>query len=187
MKNLFLLFVVITFSGCASGHFFSYETTPREGTAIELNNDTLKIEAILIPERIKFEIKNLWSSPIKIFWDDATIVVGGQSSKIVHSGIRYGDFEKSMAPTIVPPSATYSDEVVQPDREVAFSDGSWLHVGVLPKYDQGHPEWIKYNLALQGDSLLFYLPIQIEGVEHFYKFSWTIDSVSYRDIQAGDD
>lgn len=187
MKGLFLIFVAFTLAGCATGHFFSYETTPPEGNAIELKNDTLDIGAILSPERIKLSVKNVWTSPIKILWDDASIVVSGQSSKVIHQGVRYGDFEKPMAPTVVPPSATYSDEVVQPDREIPFSDGSWLHIGVLPKYDEGKPEVMKYNLALRADSLLFYLPIQIDGVEHFYKFAWRIDSVSYRNIQAGDD
>ncbi len=185
MKTISFLFICFTLVGCAPGNFFSYETRPPLGIPSVISNDTLKISAVLSKDEIGIDVKNNWSNPFKIIWDDAAIVIAGRSSKIVHNGVQYGDFEKPMGPTIVPPGAVYSDQVVQPDNIFPFGD-SWLHRGVLPKFDGGKAERTQYNLSLQKDSLLLYLPISIGGDEHFYRFSWLIDSVSMRETQMGD-
>ncbi len=187
MKLLLLILAGMFISGCASGHYFTYDTRPPMDTSIEIKNDTLSSDATLGKDRISIAITNNFSSPLKIVWDDASIVVAGQASKVVHIGVRYEDFQKAMPPVTIPPHSTFSDEVVQPDHVFPLGvEDKWFNVGVLPQYDRGKTENARYNLSLEGKSVSLFLPVQIEGVEHFYEFRWNIDSVKYRELGLGD-
>ena len=103
-----------------------------------------------------FSVKNLSDNTIKIIWDEAAFVgVDGSTSKVIHSGIKYNEREKSQIPSIIVKGSALSDSVT-PVNNIVYYASSW-HTLPMYKFRQ------EGNVALM-------LPLQIKGVNNEYIF-----------------
>lgn len=87
------------------------------------------------PSRINFSLRNGSSEPIRIIWDESSVVApDGSSSRVAHQGVRYTDVSGSIPPTSVPPGARIDDFVVSADG-VEYSSVSGWNEGPLFRSD----------------------------------------------------
>ena len=71
-------------------------------TSFSFEDGLIKSTWIVGYDQIYFEINNKINHSIKIIWDDAVYVdENGESHRVMHSGIKYSDREKSMVPSVI--------------------------------------------------------------------------------------
>lgn len=182
MKWVIFTLFAIALASCATFSYFNYTFSPRAAT---VSNDSISISSTLTQKRFLFSVTNHLSIPIKVNWDDATLVMNATSMRVMHSGVRYIARDQPQPPTVVAPGTTYSDEVVPVDN-VSYAPGpygGWSDQGVLPWYTHGNAEYVNAVMKMKGSSVALYLPIQIGQEEHFYSLVWQIDSIHI--IQGG--
>src|SRR5438874_2047051 len=50
-------------------------------------------------KELDFILKNLTADPMKINWDEASLIIHGESKRVMHKGIKYIDRNSPQAPT----------------------------------------------------------------------------------------
>lgn len=80
--------------------------------------DDGKIQAIFIvgEKDLNFTIKNLTSDPMKINWDEASLIIYGESKRVMHKGIKFIDRDAPQAPTVIPGNSSIDDLVLPTDN-----------------------------------------------------------------------
>jgi hypothetical protein len=138
---------------------------------------------------IQFKIENKTGSPMKILWDEASIVKDGTSMKIMHTGIKYTDRNMSQPPTVIPPYAAVEDMAV-PTENVYYkegyygqyysSPGGWKERDLFPLLDYNDAA-IKQAILNSKDKIFsLFLPIQTEEKTLNYNFRFIITAVTPR-------
>lgn len=209
MRNksvLFILIIIILFSGCGfSRHRAVYDISlteverpldakqrygesrivrfEEEGkTRYSFEDNMIKIIWIPTSERFFFSLKNKTTHSIKIIWDETVYVdENGMSKRVMHSGIRYIDRNKSQPPTNIVRGATISD-LIFPTDNVYFTS-YWHKKPLFPNYifsteeKNGSEELLNKAKPLLGRSVQVLLPLQIEDVVNEYIFAFKINDV----------
>jgi hypothetical protein len=185
MKNMFgiaLLFVLIT--GCASylsgvGNYFTYSFAPVEPLSpnMDFADSNISLKFDILPTSVAFVLHNLTDKPIKIIWDDASIVQGGEAKKIMHTGVKYIDRSQHQPPTTIP-SKTYIDDGLTPIDKVWYSSYTgWQTSPLFIDDDMGKPQFRAAALSYKGETLGVLLPVEIDGHVTNYQFEFLIADV----------
>lgn len=112
-------------------------------------------------EKFSFSLKNKSDNSIKIIWDDAAFVdYSGNTSRIMHSGIKYSQKEASQPSSIIIKGATL-DDVACPTANVYYSTAlkDWVTKSMYPQYNTYGEKQVKLML-----------PIQIKDIVNEYIF-----------------
>ena len=124
-------------------------------------------------KKIHFTLENKTNQPITINWNESSIVLpGGESSKIMHGGVRFIKAGESMPPTTIPPNSKTSDTVI-PAGNVSYSSGmsSGWHISPLGIFS--------------GSEFGLYLRLKVGEQERNYNFRFlarNIDKKSQSDL-----
>jgi hypothetical protein len=199
MKKILLLSIVtaITLVSCVAPSMLS-----RYGYAYEYKHkligdktfaDTYKDENIEISfafpkTELDFELKNLSQNPIKIIWDEVSLVQYGEGKRIFHKGVKYTERSNPQVPTIVPAGTSYSD-LVTPIDNVSFDQGyyvnefahksaEWVTSDLWFPNDFNKPDVSSHIMQLKGLKYSLLLPMEINGVKKNYTFQFEITDVS---------
>ena len=107
-----------------------------------------------------FILKNISNHSIRIIWNDAAFVdIDGETSKIMHSGIKYSQRETDQpASTIIKGAKLY--DIACPIKNVRYSE-------ILK-------EWMKDPLFNKEGQIKLMLPIQIKDVINEYVFVFDV-------------
>jgi len=127
---------------------------------------------------ITFVLKNKSESPIEVLWDQSSFInEAGESSRLVHGGVKYIDKDRSQPNTLIPPLAKLS-ETVYPSDYIEFSVGKWRKRPLLPA-NLNISQDVSSLDSLVGKSLRLYLRLLIEENKVDYVVSFPITSVRY--------
>lgn len=101
---------------------------------------------------------------MQLIWDDAALVINSESEKIMHSGIRYVERDRSMPPSSITPNSSLSD-LYSPVNNVYYASGHG---------------WRKYPIVnsanFKGMKIGFYLPLKLDGKLLNYNFELELTS-----------
>lgn len=101
-----------------------------------------------------FVIKNIYNSTIKIVWDEAAYIdYDGETSKIMHKGIKYSEREASQPSSVIIKNAKLEDIAV-PTKNV--------------RYSESLKEWVTELMMTKRGEIKLMLPIQIKDVINEY-------------------
>ena len=129
--------------------------------------------SIFATDRFDFDLKNVSDHSIKLIWNDAAYVdLRGNSSKIMHNGIKYSQREENQPSTTIIAGANIHDVII-PNSSVYYDKGlgentkfsGWRIAPLFPTNYRG-----KNNI---GEVRLM-LPIQIKGVTNEYTFVFKV-------------
>jgi len=129
--------------------------------------------SIFATDRFDFDLKNVSDHSIKLIWNDAAYVdLRGNSSKIMHNGIKYSQREENQQSTTIIAGANIHDVII-PNSSVYYDKGlgentkfsGWRIAPLFPTNYRG-----KNNI---GEVRLM-LPIQIKGVTNEYTFVFKV-------------
>lgn len=150
------------------GQSFKYEYTIKTTTGDQLmvhEENEIKIEFDIQDNSIDFKLKNLSTKPIKIVWDNTSIVVYEEAHRVIHKGVKYTDKASSQAETLVPPKASISDLVIPIDNiNWAKNSNDWVTTSLFPTNDKSDEQLAEMIQMLKGSSISLFMPI-IRGDE----------------------
>jgi hypothetical protein len=123
---------------------------------------------------ISFSLQNKSAEPILIIWDESAFIdASGQSSRIIHSGVRLIERDAPQAPSIVVPGTSLSDSAI-PSSNIYFIPGQYGGWQTRPLFFQAS------NDTLQGKTVGIYLMLKIGDLKQPQKFSMKIESVTQK-------
>lgn len=183
-KIIIVLMFTLLFVSCMSylsqvGNRFTYSFTPVEPLTsnMEFADSNISIKFTILKTAIGFTLENLTKEPIKVIWDNASIIQFGEAKKTMHVGIKYIDRSQSQPPTTIPSNARITDELTPVDNVWFSSYSGWQTHSLFIDDDMGNPEYRIAALACKGQKLRVLLPIEIGSKVINYEFSFLITDV----------
>jgi hypothetical protein len=151
--------------------------------------DDGKIQAFFTvgDKQLDFTLKNLTADPMKINWDEASLIIYGESKRVMHKGVKYIDRNSPQAPTVIPSNSSINDLVLPTDnvyyKEGSHSTyyssaGSWKINDLLLSRDRNKEETKQLIMNSKGQTLKFFLPIEQNSQKINYTFEFQITDVT---------
>jgi len=133
----------------------------KDKTKYNYEDNFISITIFCTSEKFNFILKNKSDNSIKIIWDDAAFVdYSGNTSRVMHSGIKYSQKEASQPASTIIKGATL-DDVACPTANVYYSTilKDWVTKSMYPQY-----------ATYGANQIQLMLPIQIKDVVNEYIF-----------------
>jgi hypothetical protein len=204
MKRIFYFLFIFYFSSCSvakinqtyfgNSYKYKYELVkPAPDTTLTYEDDKMKFDFTIGNKEIDFVAKNKSDQPVRIYWDEASLVMYGTAEKIMHKGIKYNERNSSMPPTTIPSNASIEDLVV-PTSKVYYREGyygtyvstpgGWETNDLFPTQDLKSDKVKSVINNSKGTDFSLYLPIKtVDGKEFGYSFVFKIRDVSCIDCK----
>lgn len=194
IASLFLLVATLSLSSCfttksnlGTKYVYTYKLI---GDHAKTNNkyDDGKLSAYFnVGEKdLNFTIKNLTSEPMKIDWDEASLIIYGESKRVMHKGVKFTDRNAPQATTVIPGNSSI-DDLVLPTENVYYKEGSystyysspggWKQRDLLLNRDMNKEDTKQLILNSKGQMLKFFLPIEQNGQKLNYTFEFEVIDV----------
>jgi hypothetical protein len=143
---------------------------PEKNDLTFFENDVFKIIFYFDYKEIAFKIKNKINTPIEINWDKSSYVdLDSYSHRILHTGIKFNEKEKTMVNSIISPFSNFADVVI-PENNVFYADEKWDKLEFL----SSDSESAKLSIGKQMGLLL---NLKIENKEQNLFFEFNVDSI----------
>jgi len=136
---------------------------------------------------VNFTLRNLTADPMKINWDEASLIIYGQSKRVMHNGVKFIDRSAPQAPTVIPGNSSIDDLVLPTDnvyyREGYYSTyssspGGWEQHDLFLSRDGNKEDTKQLILNSKGQTFKFFLPIEQNGQKINYTFEFEVTSVT---------
>lgn len=188
--KILIFILAVCLAGCVSlrgtSYRYEYEMLNDNVDSAEMAFEDSIIQAQFDIGRssINFFMRNKTAAAIKILWDEASFIIGGQSQKIMHSGVKYASRGDHQPPTVIPPNATISDNAI-PTENIYYqepyygtyvsSPGGWREADLFPSHITGDTARGVYRLV--GVEFALYLPLQLQDKTREYTFNFKIKNI----------
>ncbi len=142
----------------------------RYGETIAINDSSVTkyrytdnvIDIIIFAENkyFSFNLKNNSKSSIKVVWDEAAFIDhNGETSKVMHNGIKYSERESSQPASVIIKGAKL-DDVAIPTKCVSYSNSL--------------KEWTTDPMLIKEGEVKLMIPIQIKETVNEYVFAFNV-------------
>lgn len=189
MRSLLFISFFLLSCGVGNKYMYLYSLKNNDDDTNTFKDDNVNIDFIFTDKMINFTLKNKTDIPLKIEWDESSIVLNGMTEKIIHQGVKLIDAERSQSPTMVPPRAMISDAVM-PSSKIIYRDrvkdrntnlnlvnGGWIQGELYPTIDLRDKERRAMILGNKGKTLGLFLAIYINKELKNYYFEFDITDV----------
>lgn len=174
MKKIYLLLVLsfFIFSGCVVSPKYNLNYSlikPTPSDTLEYADEFIDVVFSISTREIGFSLINKLNRPMKINWDDISIVYpDGKSTRIIHNGVALRDTANPQAPSTIPPNSKLEDFLV-PAENIHYYQNDWAISPLIKSVDV--MEWNDQVLRL-------YFPIDIkeESLEYNFQFKIQVSS-----------
>lgn len=178
---------ILVFAGCsavsklksAHGTKFRYSyalTAPINSTRLAFQDNDVSLLFRFDDAAIRFKLTNRSFSPVRIKWQEVTVVVQGRSYAALNARTLYrtnpGNQEN---PTVLP--GGYIVDMALPSANILFNGKQWVERDLLPTTGR-HSETIgKKILANVGSTVTLLLPIELGDQVRRYSFEFKVTKV----------
>jgi len=149
------------------------QTNSIQSGDLQFSDDSCRFTFSISKLQFAFVLYNRTDDPIEIDWNKVAFVdTGGESHKVIHSGVKYVNRNEPLAPTTVPPSAKLED-IVFPADYVYFIEGEyggWREAPLFPDGDKAP--------AFKGQTFRLFMPAKVKGGVKNYSFIFRIADVT---------
>ena len=189
IASMLILTVSLGLSSCLGTKYtYSFKLLGDNAKTDKTFNDG-KIQAFFIvgDKQLDFTLKNLTTEPMKINWDEASLIIYGESKRVMHKGVKFIDRNSPQATTVIPGNSSIDDLVLPTDnvhyKEGSYSTyysspGSWKINDLLPSRDRNNKETKKIIMNSKGSTLKFFLPIEQNNQKMNYTFEFLIADIT---------
>jgi len=178
-------------------------STEENNYSYAFEDDMMKILWNVHPRGLSFFMTNKTEYSIRIIWDEAAYVdEKNVSQKIMHSGIKYIDKDKSQSPSAIVRRGAFSDEIIPTEKIHYAGQAGWIVEPLLPYWGDSliTRDFSVYDpldlgvhlvatiitfrsqevVVMRGNKVVdktiqVLLPIQIEGVINDYIFIFKVN------------
>ena len=113
-----------------------------------------------------FDFKNKTPKVLKVIWDESTYIAPtGKVSKIFKSGVKIIDRGQSIPPTVLPPSASYSDLVIPIENVQWGPYNQWVYsplCGSVDRFSRGSTYKLSDDECV-GNTFTYFFTYEIDG------------------------
>lgn len=198
-QTLYTALIAVVLISCSTaavtkslyGNTYRYDyvmVDPAGDSTLRFEDDNLRFDFTITNQEVDFVVKNKSNTPLKLIWDEASMVVFGKAQKVMHKGIKYTDRNLSQPPTTIPPQATWSD-LVLPTENVYWKEGYYSQYSSIPggwktqdlflTNDMNKESTKQLILQLVGQEISVYLPVRNpEGKEIGYNFRFKVSNIT---------
>lgn len=132
---------------------------------------------------IFFDIKNKTNSSIRIIWDEAAFVDDkGNTSRVMHNGVKYIDRNNALPPSVIVRKGSIS-EIVVPTDKISYSSG-WYEAPIFENSFTDEQEADSFAKETLGKTIQVLLPLEIEGVTNDYIFIFKVEDYSTQEVSS---
>lgn len=152
-------------------------------TKYSYEDDFIAITWYVDYRQFNFTLRNKSNHPIKINWDDISYVdYERQTSRVMHSGVKYNEKNSSQPSTMVPKGASLTDILLPTDNVYYMSGGygGWQEKELIPRFIGKKDDADAFASSYVGKTMVILMPIYIKNVQNDYVFIFNIDSYSLR-------
>ena len=132
-----------------------------------------------------FQLINKTNKTIKVIWDDAAYVdENGNSSNIMHNGVKYTDRNESQKASVIVKKGKLNDAILPTSKAyymppTQYSVGGWNHSPLFPRIVETSQEALKESCeGIIGLEVKILLPIEIEGITYEYIFTFRVEDLT---------
>lgn len=177
MKKIFLFLIFSCFLiSCRLSTPYSVQYSMikpiEKQTPIAYKDDKIDILFNIEKDGISFTLNNISNLPLKINWDEMSIVLDGKANRLMHKGVAYMDRSKSQVISVVPPNTTLEDIVI-PTMNIHFVNTKNAFWDISPLYKIS----MKNVSEMKGKKLSLYFPMIFNDEKIDYNFEFQIDKV----------
>ena len=205
MKNLvIILFASILLTNCVSyradyivgmtdvdsptGHDDIYKdsfvTANKILESYTFEDDYINISWSFDYSELDFELTNKTNKTIKVIWDDAAYVdENGNSSNIMHNGVKYTDRNESQKASVIIKKGKLNDAILPTSKayympSTQYSAGGWNHSPLFPRIVETSQDALKESCeGIIGLEVKVLLPIEIDEVIYEYIFTFRVEDL----------
>lgn len=187
-RSLTAAFVgILVFAGCsavsklksAHGTKFRYSyalTAPISSTRLAFQDNDVSLLFRFDDAAIRFKLTNRSFSPLRIKWEEVTVVVQGRSFAAINTRTLYQTNPAVDAkPTILP--GGYIVDMAMPSANISFNGKKWVERDLLPTTDRHSETMGKKILANVGSTVTLLLPIELGDQVRRYSFEFRVAKV----------
>lgn len=186
MKSIFLVMgLICAFTASAQKKFtkirkYNYVLSlekPVQSNDIKFKDDIVSIVFEVGYKGIEFKLSNLTEEPLKVIWDEVSIIFKGDTKKTIHKGIKLIEKAGSHPPTVIPPTGSI-DDFAYPIENISYSSFyGWEGKDLFPESNHGRTVDEQYIQGLKGEKVGLYLPIEKSGSKTNYFFLFVISDI----------
>jgi len=203
MKKLLIILAIATlFSGCSyTGYYIlslrevnrpedtkNRYAEPKIINFIENNvknyvyeDELIKITWYPLSTNFYFILENISDYSIKVIWDEAVYVNAKEvSARLVHSGVKLVDKDKTQLPTVIPKKSILKEQILPADnvdyvRDEMFGGYKWVVRPLIPNKAGSNSELVELTKQYIGKTVKVLLPLQIQDVVNEYIFYFNVE------------
>lgn len=180
-------FGILVFAGCsaisklksAHGTKFRYSyalAAPISSTRLAFQDQDVSLLFKFDDAAIRFKLTNRSLTPLRIKWDEVTVVVQGRSYDVLNSRTIYRTSPSDGAkPTILP--GGYVVDMVLPSTNITFNGKQWVERDILPTTDRHSKAIGTKILGNVGSTVTLLLPIEFGDQVRRYNFDFKVTRV----------
>ena len=198
-KNIYSTIIIVLFAllFCASAtqkaaylgeHYTYFYKLIGDNAKSDKNFNDGKIDVTfdVDSKEVNFNLRNLTKEPMKINWDEGSIIIFGRSQRIIHKGVKLIDRSSPQAPTVIPSNSSIDDLAAPADNiyyregyysQYTSSPGGWESHDLFTSNDLKKEDTKKFILSLKGSKFQFFLPIEQNGQKLNYTFEFEIKDI----------
>ncbi|MCR5362042.1 MAG: leucine-rich repeat domain-containing protein [Bacteroidales bacterium] len=136
----------------------------------KFEDDIISVTISGLPSNFSFVLRNKTENSLKIIWDEAVFVdFNGNTSKVMHNGVKYAERENAQMPTTIITGAQVSDNIT-PNVFVKSTNSGWIAYDNYPK-----------DASLEGSTIKIMLPIQIKNQINEYIFEFSLKYIESKE------
>ena len=152
----------------------------------KFEDKSIYIQSSLDKDVINISILNKSQETMRINWDGgAYIDNNGNSMRIVHSKVKLIDLERAQVPTVIAAGTQYSDNLYVTDY-VKIVDGQPVFKPLIGSNAFRSKDEANDNLQPIGSTVKLLLPIEVNGTNREYLFTFTCDKSSIEERREYD-
>jgi len=144
-------------------------------------DELIKITWYPLSTNFYFILENISDHSIKVIWDEAVYVnTRGVSARLVHSGVKLVDRDKTQLPTLIPKKSILKEKILPAEnidyvRDPMFGGYKWVISPLIPNKAESKNELIALSKRYIGKTVRVLLPLQIQDVTNEYIFYFNVD------------
>jgi hypothetical protein len=160
------------------GNKYQYDyimTSPVTDPNMVYRDSTIYVQFRFDDAALRFQLQNVSSDRLELFWSKATLGVEGKFFSIRNSKTLYSSSVATAAATVLPPLGYFTDFVI-PEKNIS-TDGKYNETDLLPTSDNNSSDIRQKILNSNGTTVTFILPVKVGAVSKEYTFRFSVVNV----------
>lgn len=150
---------------------------PIASSDMKFTDESLQAEFESDSRGINFKIKNISGEVIKVKWDEVALIVGGDTKKAIHKGVKFIDRNTAQPMGVIPPGAGIDDFVCPTENVTGGTYNGWSTKDMFPSTNYGRTADEEKIKSMKGQKVGLYFPVLKGEKQIDYMFEFAISEV----------